>query len=464
MLKKYCFYYNRLMARPIEKIALINPKRPLKYENKGIYEMFERNRNQLKPWLGPPLNLLTIAALTPGDIEVKVIDEHYETIDFEQKYDLIGLTAMTRQADRAYEIAREFKVRNIPVVMGGIHASFLPGEALKHVDTAFVGEAEELWTTYLSDLKNGNQQRVYRSEKHCDLSKSPVPRYDLINSQAFNDVSRYFNLIPVQATRGCPHNCNFCAVSELYGKKVRKKNIDQVISEIYFLRKYFNNSIILFADDNLFVDKQYAKELLRELIPLKIKYLAQSDIKVAENDKLLELAYLSGCQIIFIGFESTNMNSLGEINENKWKLKHAESYSENIRKIQEKGIVVFGAFAIGFDNDGPGTFQEIRNFAVANNIPGQFTVLTPVPGSRLYNQLLAEDRLYEETFWNSCGFYNLVFRHSKLDRKEVEKSLIWLYDQVFSPENSLKRALCMKEIYKKLPQRWTYPEKIKKIS
>ncbi len=448
------------MARLIEKIALINPKRPLRHENQGIYEMFERNKNQLKPWLGPPLNLLTIAALTPDDIEVKVIDEHYETIDFEQRYDLVGLTAMTRQADRAYEIAHEFQKRNIPVVMGGIHASFLTDEALMHVDTVFVGEAEELWERYLVDLKNGKQKRVYKSEKPCDLGKSPVPRYDLINSQAFNDVTKYFNMIPVQATRGCPHNCNFCAVSELYGKKVRKKNIDQVINEIYFLRKYFNDSLILFADDNLFVDRKYIKEVLRELVPLKIKYLAQSDIKVAENDELLELAYLSGCQFIFIGFESTNKNSLGEINENKWKLKHAENYSEYIKKIQEKGIVVFGAFAIGFDNDCPETFQKIRNFAVDNNIPGQFTVLTPVPGSRLYNQLLAEGRLYEETFWNRCGFYNLVFRHSKLDRKKVEESLIWLYDQVFSPENSLKRAFYMKEIYKKLPQRWTYPAKI----
>jgi radical SAM superfamily enzyme YgiQ (UPF0313 family) len=448
------------MIKQIEKIALINPKRPLQFENQRIYEMFERNRNQLKPWSGPPLNLLTIAALTPEDIEIKIIDEHYETIDFEQKFDLVGLTAMTQQACRAYEIADEFKKRNITVVMGGIHASFLPDEALKHVNTVFIGEAEELWNSYLSDLKTGSEKPVYKNEKTYDLRESPVPRYDLINYQAFKDINKYFNLIPVQATRGCPHNCNFCAVSKLYGKKIRKKNIDQVIKEIDFLRKKNNDSLILFADDNLFVDKHYIKDLLRELIPLKIKYFAQSDVRVAEDNELLELAYLSGCQIIFIGFESPNMSSLGEINENKWKLNHAKKYSEYIRKIQENGIVVFGAFAIGFDNDDPGTFKKIKDFAVNNNIPGQFTVLTPIPGSRLYNQLLSEGRLYTETFWNRCGFYNLVFRHNKLGEEEVEESLIWLYDQVFSVENSLKRALYMKEIYKKLPQRWTKPEKI----
>ena len=438
------------MIKQIKKIALINPKKSLKDENRKIYEMFARNINQLKPWLSPPLNLLTIAALTPEDIEINLIDEHYETINFNKEYDLIGLTAMTQQANRAYEIAIEFRRKNIPVVMGGIHASVLPEETLNYVDTVFIGEAEELWKIYLNDLTVGNEKHIYKNEDPCDLRKSPIPRYDLINYQAFKDINKYFNMIPVQVTRGCPYNCNFCTVSKLYGEKIRKKGIDQVIKEIEFLQSYNNNSLILFADDNLFVDRRYIKNLLRELIPFKIRYIAQSSIKVADDIELLRLAYLSGCQFIFIGLESPNINSLGEINENKWKMKQAEKYSEYIKKIQENGIVAFGAFTIGFDNDDINTFKQIKEFAIKNNIPGQFTILTPIPGSRLYDKLISEGRLYSKTFWDLCAFYNLVFKHNKLKKEFTEESLIWLYNEVFSTENSINRALYMKNIYKRV--------------
>jgi radical SAM superfamily enzyme YgiQ (UPF0313 family) len=448
------------MNRQIKKIALINPKRSLKDENQKIHEMFARNINQLKPWLTPPLSLLTIAALTPEDIEINLIDEHYKKIDFNQEYDLIGLTAMTQQANRAYEIAARFRKKNIPVVMGGIHASVLPEETLNHVDTVFVGEAEELWNIYLNDMAEGSEKHIYKNEKYFDLRKSLVPRYDLIDRRAFRDTDNYFNLIPVQATRGCPYNCSFCTVSKLYGQKIRKKDIDQVIKEIKFLQRNNDDSLILFADDNLFVDRAYIKNLLRELIPVKIRYVAQSDIKVADDNELLRLAYLSGCQFIFIGLESPNIKSLGEINENKWKMKQASKYSGYIKKIQENGIVAFGAFTIGFDNDDTGTFEHIREFAVKNNIPGQFTILTPIPGSRLYDQLLSEGRLYSEKFWDQCAFYNLVFKHGKLKRKDAQEALIWLYDEVFSPENSMNRALHMKNLYKKLPARWTKPDTI----
>ena len=438
----------------VKKIALINPKTPLQKENPRIFEMFQRNRERLKPWLAPPLNLLTIAALTPDEIEVKVIDEHYENIDFNQNYDLVGLTAMTQQAFRAYEISKEFRKKNVPVVMGGIHASILPEEVLENVDTVFVGEAEEQWKVYLNDLKNGNEKKIYKCVNHYDLSNAPIPRYDLINFNAFKDTDNYFNYIPVQATRGCPHDCIFCVVSRLYGKKIREKSIEHVIEEIKYLHQYNRDSLILFADDNLFVDKRYAKDLLKSLIPLKIKYFAQSDISIAEDDELLALAYQSGCQIAFIGFESLRANSLEEINKNKWKMKQIEKYIQSIKKIQDNGIVAFGAFVIGFQNDDLFTFEEIKEFTIQNNIPGQFTIATPIPGSRLYQNLQQEGKLFSDIFWNKCSFYNMVFKHDKMTKVEAENALITLYDTVFNDENSLKRLNHMKNIYKKLPQRW----------
>jgi radical SAM superfamily enzyme YgiQ (UPF0313 family) len=445
------------MPKKIRKIALINPKTPLQHENPRIFEMFQRNRERLKPWLAPPLNLLTIAALTPDHIEVRVIDEHFEQIDFSEEYDLVGLTAMTQQAFRAYDIARIFRNKNIPVVMGGIHASVIPEEALKHVDAVFVGEAEELWQVYLHELQEGKARKIYRSNGFVDLRKSPVPKYNLINYNAFKDIDNYFNYIPVQATRGCPHDCVFCAVSKLYGTKIRKKNVEQVIREIEQIQHHVRDSLILFADDNLFVDKKFGKELLRALIPLKIKYFAQTDISIAEDEELLRLAYKSGCHIAFIGLESLRESSLGEINRNKWKMKQVEKYARSIRKIQDNGIVAFGAFVIGFQHDDLSTFDEIRDFAVQNHIPGQFTLATPIPGSTLYQELQKQGRLYNDIFWNECNFYNLVYTHDHLTKKEAEDALIRLYDDVFNDENTLKRLFHMKNIYKTLPERWTYP-------
>lgn len=440
--------------RKINKIALISPKTPLERENPEIYNMFQRNKERLKPWLAPPLNLLTIAALTPAEIEVKVIDEHYENIDFNEAYDLVGITGMTQQAFRAYEIAGEFRKRNVPVVMGGIHASVMPQEALEHFDTVFIGEAEDTWGIFLEDFKASREKRTYQPQQHFDLSKAPVPRYDLLNFTAFRDSDSYFNYIPVQATRGCPHDCSFCVVTKLYGAKIRKKKIEHVVQEIEYLQKFNRDSLILFADDNLFVDKKYARELLKALIPLKIKYFAQTDISIAEDDELLRLAYLSGCHIAFIGFESLRPDSLGEINKNQWKMKQVAKYTENIKKIQDHGIVAFGAFVVGFQNDDLTVFNEIGDFTIQNNMPGQFTLATPIPGSRLYQTLDSENKLFNPVFWNECNFYNLVFRHDNISKEDAQSSLINLYETVFSEENTLKRLIYMKNIYKKLPSRW----------
>jgi radical SAM superfamily enzyme YgiQ (UPF0313 family) len=340
--------------------------------------------------------------------------------------------------------------------MGGIHASVLPEEALEHVDTVFIGEAEDTWGVFLEDFKSGQEKKTYRPQHHFDLSKAPVPKYDLLNFSAFKDSDRYFNYIPVQATRGCPHDCSFCVVTKLYGGKIRKKSVEHVVEEIEYLQKFNKDSLILFADDNFFVDKVYSKELLKALIPLKIKYFAQTDISIAEDEELLKLAYQSGCHIAFIGFESLRAESLGEINRNKWKMKQVEKYEQNIKKIQENGIVAFGAFVMGFHNDDLHSFEEIRDFVINNNMPGQFTLATPIPGSRLYQSLLVEGKLFKPVFWNECNFYNLVFKHDQMTKGEAQDSLINLYDVVFNDENTLKRLMHMKNMYKKLPPRWLY--------
>jgi radical SAM superfamily enzyme YgiQ (UPF0313 family) len=442
------------MHKEIKKIALINPKRPLQKDNLKTYEMFERNKERLKLWFAPPLSLLTIASLTPSYIEVKIIDEHFEEIDFNEEYDLVGITAMTQQALRAYEIADQFTQKNTIVVMGGIHASVLPYEALNHVHNVFIGEAEELWQIYLEDLKSGKERKIYKNDRLFDLKKSILPRYELINFELFNNLTTYFKFLPVQASRGCPHDCSFCVTTKFYGKKIRKKEIDQIISEIKYLKKHSNNALLLFVDDNLFVDRVFAKSLLRELIPLNIKYIAQSDVKVADDSELLRLAYLSGCMMIFIGFESINIQALSEINVNGWKMRQLQNYPLAIKRIQENGIVVFGAFIIGFKNDNLSTFEQIKNFVIQNNIPGQFTLLTPLPGSQLYEQYKVAGSLINDTFWDKCSFFDMTFKHDILSKEEAENEIIAIHDEIFNEENSMKRNFHMIKIYKKLPQRW----------
>jgi radical SAM superfamily enzyme YgiQ (UPF0313 family) len=441
------------MAGKIKKIALVNPKRLPEAEDPRIYSLFERNQAHLKHWYTPPLSLLIIASHTPKDVEVVLIDEHFDTIDFDEAFDLVGITAMTHQATRAYEIAAAFRLRGVPVAMGGIHASVLPAEALQHVDTVFVGEAEEQWPLFLHDLEAGTPKSLYKADGLFDLARSVTPRYNLVDFGQFAQAGRYFKFLPIQATRGCPHNCSFCVVSEFYGKKPRKKPVTQVVEDIKSLL-HLHRSLFFFVDDNLFVDHVYARQLLKALIPLKIRYFVQTDVNIANDPELLDLAYQSGCLLAFIGFESIQPGSLSEINTHKWKMGQLQHYTTAIRQIQDKGIMVFGAFVLGFANDSLETFGNVRNFVLDNRISAQFTLLTPLPGTRVYKELKSQGRLLQETFWDKCSFLSMTFRHNCITAAEAEAQIVWLYDEVFKEENVAIRNRHMMEIYKKLPPRW----------
>jgi len=442
------------MNRKIKKIALINPKKDLSKQNPRIYQMFDRNNENLKLWFAPPLSLLIIAAHTPKDIEITIIDEFFEKIDFTQEYDLVGITAMTQQANRAYEIAEIYRKKNTYVVMGGIHATVMPDEALQNVNTVFLGESEETWELFLNEFKSGNEKKIYSSSKVTNLGFSKRPRYELINYEQYKSISSYFKFLPVQATRGCPHDCSFCVVSKFYGRKIRKKSIEQVVRDIEYIQSLKYDSLLMFTDDNFFVDRKYAKELLKALISLKIKFVAQSDVKLADDNELMELAYKSGCVMVLVGFESINPCSISEVNDNNWKMRQIANYETTIKKIQSNGIVVFGAFVIGFKSDNLNSFQHVRDFALKNNIPGQFTLLTPIPGSRVYSEMEKEDRLLKKEFWDNCSFFDMNIKHDKIPKEEAEKQIVWLHEQVYSDENVMKRNYHMMQIYKKLPPRW----------
>lgn len=392
----------------------------------------------------PSLSLLTIAACTPPEIEIRLIDERITPIDFDEQADLVGISIMTEQALRGYEIAREFKRRGVMTVMGGIHASVLPEEAASHCDCVVIGEGETLWPKLLDDFRKGSFKRFYSNEEQVDILKSPIPRYDLLSSGTYN-------VIPTQTTRGCPLDCSFCTATKVYGPRFRCKTVKQVIAEVEAIQQISKSQRIVFNDDNMFVDRKKSYQLLSALIPLKIKYFTESDVSIAEDEKLLDLMQRSGCVTVFIGFESLVPENLTSLHHSQWKFKRLARYSEACRKIQSRGIQVLGAFIVGFDHDDKNVFQQLIDFTLENKILGQFHFLTPFPGTRLRASLINEKRLKpDHSQWDTYSCFDVVFDPLKMSRADLEAGLLRVYQAVYGREAHLERSRSMIDIFKRL--------------
>lgn len=387
--------------------------------------------------------LLIIAALTPKNIEIKVIDENYDSVDFNERFDLVGISAMTQQASRAYEIADRFRSLGVTVVLGGIHATTMPQETIEHCDSVFIGEAEQTWPIFLRDFQHKRTARFYKSNKVVDLTKSPVPRYDLLKK-------KHYRVIWLQTSRGCPHDCEFCGASRIYGFKYRHKSIKQIVEELTLIRQIWPNAHINFADDNLLVDRKFSKELFKHLKDLNFRWFAQTDVSIANNETFLNDLRGAGCTTLFIGFETISENSLKTVNKNLWKLRQLKNYAKAIDRIQSKGIGIIGAFIIGFDKDTNETFDELADFIIRNNIfIPQITILTPLPGTRLYERLKEEGRLLNNP-WSqfTCTEVNFVPRNMSID--QLSSGLYHIYERVYAPEVRRKVVKHFKNIYKKL--------------
>jgi len=431
------------------KIGLISPKGSV-FKNvidNNLLKEFSHFGIYKHTYSGFGLSLLIIAALTPSSYEIDLIDENFEKIDFSKKYDLVGITAMTQQATRAYEIADIFLRNKIKVVIGGIHATVMPQEAKEHADSVVIGEVEDVWHRLLSDFRKNKLKPFYKSNKLVDLKGSPTPRYDLLNPQ-------YYNVMWVQATRGCPHDCEFCAASKIYGKKYRYKTVDQVFNEIKLItqniKKVKKAIQISFADDNLFVNRKFSIELINKITPLNIRWFAQTDISIAEDDELLTLLTKSGCICLFIGFETVDEQGLLSIDRHGWKLRQLKNYSKYIHKIQSYGVGVHGAFIVGLDSDDHFIFDKISNFIIENNMyDSQITICTPLPGTRLREKLANGNRLLP-TKWENYTIADVNFIHPKLSKEDIEKGLIYMYRKINSKEVFIKKMAYFKEIQKKL--------------
>jgi radical SAM superfamily enzyme YgiQ (UPF0313 family) len=428
------------------KVALISPKGSFLSNDPGFKNFWGRSKELVtykNYWTGFSSGLLIVAALTPDDCKIEVIDENIEPIDFSKNYDLVAISAITQQANRAYNISSEFRKKGVSVVMGGIHPTLVHDEAINHADTVIIGEAEKTWKNFIQDFKKGRAKQIYVKKEPVDLTKSPMPRYDLI--------SRYdYKIIWIQTTRGCPHDCEFCAASVIFGTKYRNKKITQIIKEVAAVKKIWNNIHIGFSDDNMFVNRKFAYELLKELKNLNIRWVTQTDISIASDDKLLGLLKESGCMFLFVGLESLNYENLTGINSYGWKSRQLQKYEESIARIQSYGIGVMGAFIVGFDGDDKSVFDKIADFSIKNHLYGlQVTILTPLPGTRLREKLKKKGRLLT-TGWDNYTFFDVNYVPKNLTGKEIQQGLLHIYNRVYNKKVHIDKARHFKEIYKNL--------------
>ncbi|RLE14573.1 B12-binding domain-containing radical SAM protein [Candidatus Aerophobetes bacterium] len=382
----------------------------------------------------PPLGLLNVAAVTPRDIKVTLTDENIEPIDFEKDVDLVGITTVTSAAPRAYEIARQFRKRGVPVVLGGPHVSVLPEEALQHASAVVVGEAEGAWEKLLEDFVKGGEKglkKIYKNEKLPDLSKVPFPRWDILKRD------RYIADKVLHLTRGCPYNCSFCSVTQLFGRKIRCRPIDKVVDFIKEnIGKGLKGRLFVFLDDNIMGNKRYAKELFRSLIPLKIIWMSQSSINAAYDKELLDLAARSGCKALFIGLESVSEGALKEVGKRQNKV---EFYEEAIKRFHRYGIFIHGAFIFGMDAHDRSIFKITVDFVNKVKLDSvQYSILTPLPGTRFYKEMEKEGRIIDRDWSNyDCG--HVVFRPKKMSPAELDKGFAWSYVNSLSFYSIFKR-------------------------
>ena len=334
-----------------------------------------------------PLVFAILAGLTPPDVETVLFDERLEPIPTHEPTDLVAITVETYNARRSYQIATQFRRRGIPVVMGGYHPTFVPDEALHYADAIVVGDAEQVWPQVVRDARAGRLQRIYRQPADTPLQGLQPDRYIFRGK-------RYAPAALVQYGRGCRFACEFCSIHAFYGLNLWQRPIREVVAEI----EAIESKHIFLVDDNIFVNVSQARALFQALIPLNIRWSCQVSIDVAQNHELMKLMEQSGCTIAVVGFESLNERNLAQMKK-RWNLKYGD-YATSVRKFQDHGIMIYGSFVFGYDQDTTDSFDISLDFALRSNFyQGNFNPLTPMPGAKLYDRLRAEGRLIYDRWW-----------------------------------------------------------------
>lgn len=395
----------------------------------------------------PSLSLLTLAGLTAPEHDVsyhEIRDLRAECARLglagtlpDHAWDLVAISTMSAQVFDAYAVADHYRARGVKVVMGGLHVTSLPDEALRYCDAVVIGEAEPLWPRLLGDAAAGHLKPVYRREEHepeFDLADAPIPRFDLL------DPDRY-NRIPVQTTRGCPHACEFCASSILLTRRYKLKPPENLRAELRAIREVWPRPFIELADDNSFRSRAHARRTLEVLREEDVRWFTEVDIGVAEDEELLDAMAAAGCRQVLIGLESPLTSGLDHLETRRnWKLRQYPRYEDAVRRIQRHGITVNGCFILGLDGHGPEIFDAVEDFARRTCLwDVQITVLTPFPGTPLYARLLKEGRIIEPGAWHTCTLFDVNFVPLGMSPEALQRGLIDLAHRLYADEAVLHR-------------------------
>ena len=374
----------------------------------------------------PQLALYILEALTPPEYEVKIIEEETVYIDLEQECDLVGISCMTANAPRAYELCQEFKKRGKTIILGGVHPTILPDEAMQHADCVVVGEAEGVWQKLLKDFQNNNLKRKYHD---------PAPDLGKYVPKDFNKIVKkgLFNIIPIMTSRGCPYNCEFCCVTNLFGKKIRHIPIENIVKDI----QNSGAKNFMFLDDNIIGHPKYAKALFKAIKPLKIRWVGQASVSLlVGDDELMQLAAESGCKALFFGIESVSLEQLQLMRK---ALKEIGQLEDALKKIKKMGILIHASVVFGFDNDTKEIFNETVQFLIKNKVSTvSFNVLTPYPGTKIYEDLKNENRL-TTTDWSYYDHNTVVFKPKNMTCYDLQIGKINARKKFYSISSVLKR-------------------------
>jgi radical SAM superfamily enzyme YgiQ (UPF0313 family) len=368
---------------------------------------------------------LYVAACLPSHVQVRIIDEDLEPVDFETDADLIGISFMTYNAPRAYQIADRFRLeKGKPVIFGGYHPTFLPEEAIEHADAVCIGDAEPNVPQMFQDFENGRLDRFY-DDKLDSLAGLPVPDRGLIRRQ------NYAPIDAIQATRGCHYRCSFCSVAAFHQNRFRIRPVDEVIAELKTLGRN-----VLYMDDNLIGDREYAKQLFTEMIPLRKRWFSQCGIGIAYDQELLRLANLSGCRGLFIGFESLSEQGLRGY---KKQSNLGKDYLQAVQRLHAARIAVFAGFVLGGDEDTPEVFANTLDFLLQANVEAlQATRLTPFPGTPLFEDLGRQGRIFDRD-WSHYDFNHVVFNPLNMSCEALDRGVAWLMSQFYARKNMARR-------------------------
>lgn len=453
------------------KLLLLDP-----YPRNNRYHLTAAERRAV--WF-PKLSLPTIAAYTPEHWDVDLVDEAVEDIDFNYECDLVGLSVMTCYAPRAYEIAKEFRQRGIKVVLGGVHPTYCPEEALQHCDAVVCGEAEDLWPEVVSDFEAGRMKRLYKMERFPALEDYRSPRIELLSPDAYMTRQCSFT------TRGCHFDCEFCSVSPFNGKTTRRRPVLEVIKELQRVKQWIRSelvermsndslwqafrtavrirlgiedgTIVAFVDDLHNSNRAYCRELWTALKPLKLKWGCQSTLFLGDDEEMVKLAAESGCVSVFVGMESLDEDCLEETNK---PFNRVQKFSQEIAMFHKYGIMVNPGIVFGFDNDDEAVFERAVEFLVKNQVElAYFNVLTPLPGTALYERYERERRIFDRD-WAKYDGKHVVFRPSRMTPEQLQEGFYWANHQFYSLPAIWQRLAGTKQ---RLAARWEMNREFRKL-